>query len=229
MICIPVAAATQAEALQIIKRSAGLADALELRMDLLADGNLRELLGAARSAGKAQVLVTNRPCPDFPERGEDKRIEVLMEAVLLQADFVDVELSTAAVLREKLIACVDKHGERTRLIVSHHDFVKTPSRKILFGIFRDCVEAGAQVVKIVTWARRVEDNLKVLDLIPYARRRNLPIIALCMGEKGRMSRIAAPVLGSLFTFAALERGIESAPGQLTAGETRQIWRLLEGN
>lgn len=229
MICIPVAAATQAEALQIIKRSAGLAEVLELRMDLLADGNLRELIGAARSVGKVQVLVTNRPHPDFQEQDEKQRIDVLREAVALQADFVDIELTAALLQREKLCASIDKQGNRTRLIVSHHDFGKTPSRKLLHALFRDCVQAGAQIVKIVTWARRAEDNLKVLDLIPYARRRNVPVIALCMGEQGRVSRIMAPLLGSFFTFAALERGTESATGQLTVGETRQIWRLLGGN
>lgn len=228
MICIPVATSTQAEALQIIKRSAGLADVLELRMDLLVDGNVRELIGLVRAAGNAQILVTNRPRPDLPEQGEERRIDVLMEAVSLQTDFVDLELTTASAWLKKIHTSIGKHGNRTRLIVSHHDFNKTPSRKILLGLFRDCVHAGAQVVKIVTWARHAEDNLKMLDLIPYARRRNVPIIALCMGEQGRMSRVMAPLLGSLFTFAALERGIESAPGQLTAGETRQIWRLMEG-
>lgn len=229
MICIPIVAATQAEALQIIARSAGQADVLELRMDLPADGNVRELMGAVRAAGKAQILVTNRPGGDFSPQGEEKRLSVLMEAVSLEADFVDVELATAPADREKLRAFIGQHGDRTRLIVSHHDFDKTPSRRVLIGLFRDCVEAGAQVVKIVTWARHAEDNLKVLDLLPYARRRKMPLIALCMGEQGRMSRVMAPLLGSLFTFAALERGIESAPGQLTVGETRQIWRLMEGN
>ena len=228
MICIPVAAATQAEALQIIERSAGLADVLELRMDLPADGKLRELIAAARSVGKAQVLVTNRPRAVSPAK-EEERISVLLEAVSLGVDFVDLELTTAPAWREQIRARIGQYGERTRLIVSHHDFEKTPSRKVLLSLYHGCVGAGARVVKIVTWAHHAEDNLKVLDLIPYARRRQVPIIALCMGGQGRMSRIMAPLLGALFTFASLERGSESAPGQLTAGETREIWRLMEGN
>ena len=61
MICIPIVAERQSEALQIIQSSAGLADVLELRMDLLSDGNLKELMGAVRShSPSAKVLVTNR-------------------------------------------------------------------------------------------------------------------------------------------------------------------------
>ncbi|MBL7650394.1 MAG: type I 3-dehydroquinate dehydratase, partial [Candidatus Hydrogenedentes bacterium] len=37
-----------------------------------------------------------------------------------------------------------------------------------------------------------------------------PTVALCMGEFGLLSRVLAPKFGGLFTFAALERGAESA-------------------
>ncbi len=229
MICVPVMAATRAEALRIIGRSAGLADVLELRMDLLpTQSKVRELIKAVRSAGPAQVLVTNRPSGDLSELMEKERLGVLAEAIYLGADYVDVELSTATSGLEELRALIGAAGNRTRLIISHHDFAKTPAGRILRGLFHDCVRAGAGIVKIVTRARRPEDNLKVLELIPYALRRNVPIIALCMGEEGRMSRIMAPLVGGLFTFAALERGSESAAGQLTVEEMKRIWGLMEG-
>jgi 3-dehydroquinate dehydratase type I len=228
MICIPVVVATQAEALQFIDRSAGLADILELRMDLLADGKLQGLMAAIRSAAPAvKVLVTNRPRSAASAGGEKERIAVLMEAVSLGADFVDVELETATEWMEKVRTLIGENQERTKLIVSHHDFRQTPPRQELVRLFNAAVRAGAQVTKIVTLARSQEDNLTTLSLIPYARRRKAAIIAFCMGEQGKMSRVMAPFLGSLFTFAALEDGSASAPGQLTVREMRQIWRILE--
>ena len=227
MICISVVAKRQSEALQIIQSSAGLADVLELRMDLLSDGNLEELMGAVRSASRSvKILVTNRQAQGSGAPDEKERIGVLLTAVSLGADFVDIELATAPAWREDVRAMIASHGSRTALIVSHHDFFRTPSRKTLIGIFNEGVQAGASIVKIVTLARAPQDNLAVLGLIPYARRRKKDIIAFCMGKEGKISRVMAPLLGAFFTFASLKRGAESGAGQLTIGEMRSIYRIL---
>jgi 3-dehydroquinate dehydratase type I len=230
MICIPVVAARQSEALQFIERGAKLADVLELRMDLISDGNVKDLIGAARASSETvKVLVTNRADNTSDCPGEEERIGILLDAVSLGADFVDIELKTDPFWREKLQSLIGKSHNRTRLIVSEHDFRKTPSLKSLIKIFNESVRAGAQIVKIVTFARCPEDNLRVLSLIPYARRQEMEIIAFCMGEQGRISRVAASLLGSIFTFASLARGTESAAGQLTVREMKQIFQILNSN
>ncbi len=227
MICIPIVARRQSEAREMISRAASLADVLELRMDLLADGEIKELLAAVRnSAPLAKVVVTNRAVRADDFRDEERRVGVLLDAVSLGADFIDIELETAAVWVERLRASIAAHGRRTELIVSHHDFQRTPARRTLEGYVKQCISAGAQIVKIVTWARVPEDNLAVLGLIPYARRRHTDIVAFCMGEEGRASRVIAPLLGGLFTFASLERGAESAAGQLTVAEMNEILNIL---
>jgi 3-dehydroquinate dehydratase type I len=66
----------------------------------------------------------------------------------------------------------------------------------------------------------------VLGLSPYARKKGKGIIAFCMGEQGRISRVMALLLGSYLSFAALDKGAESAPGQLTIGEMRQLQEIL---
>ncbi len=85
---------------------------------------------------------------------------------------------------------------------------------------------GAEVVKVVPFARSFEDNLKVLSLIPYARERKQKIVAFCMGEKGKMSRIFAPLMGAAWTYASSARQKASAPGQLTARELKEMWERL---
>ena len=228
MICIPVVAARQDDALRIIEQGARLADVLELRMDMLQDGNLKELIGAVRSSSSSvKVLVTNRQAQGSGASDEKERIGVLLEAVSLGADFVDMELTTAPVWRERVKAMIARRGSRTALIVSHHEFTRTPSRKALIGVFNESVQAGAGIVKIVTLARAPQDNLAVLSLVPYARRRKREIIAFCMGKEGQVSRVMAPLLGAFFTFASLKRGAESAAGQLTIGDMRNIYRILE--
>ena len=245
MICIPIAFGTQAEALQEIEKSTSLADVLELRMDLIKGGNLRELISMARSGPcPVKIIVTNRRKDEGTMRlspygvtdtgepinsaeEERRRITVLKEAVTLEADYVDIELDTGEDRRTELLSMIKDHGNRTQLIVSHHDFSKTPSTKKLREIFQASVAAGAGIVKVVTLARCPADNLRVLSLIPYARRRGRAIIAFCMGDQGRMSRVMASILGSLLTFASLREGSESAAGQLTVGEMREIGKILK--
>jgi len=47
-----------------------------------------------------------------------------------------------------------------------------------------------------------------------------------MGEAGVISRILSPLFGGEFTYASTKTGSESAPGQLTIAELREIYRVL---
>ncbi|MBW2675524.1 MAG: type I 3-dehydroquinate dehydratase [Deltaproteobacteria bacterium] len=225
MICVPVTAKTNEEALERMDASFRLADLVELRADSIGGVDLKKLL----SAKKGPVLVTARRKEEGGnfEGGETQRIALLREAVRLEADIVDVELSTHPLLAGGLQEEIRKGGDRTKLIVSHHHFDRTPPYRTLQGIFTRCVGRGADIVKIATTAHSMEDNLKILKLIGWARRGGHPIITHCMGERGRISRIMAPLFGSYLGFASLEEGQESAPGQLTASEMQAIFRILE--
>jgi 3-dehydroquinate dehydratase type I len=224
MICASLVAGTMETTLGKMAAGFRRADLLELRIDRIADLDLPMLL----KAKKGPVLVTNRR----REEGggfcgtEEERLFLLREAVRLGADYVDLEAATDDRLARRLLAVVAEQGRRTRVIVSFHDFRGTPVERILRQTWRVCREKGGDIVKIVTHARRPEDNLRVLSLIPYSRRRGQDIIAFCMGEQGRISRIMAPLLGSFLAFAALEKGEEAAPGQWTVGEMKQLLKDL---
>ena len=87
-------------------------------------------------------------------------------------------------------------------------------------------DMGGDVIKIVAFARSWEDNFNILSLIPYAKKKEQEIVAFCMGERGKMSRIFGPFMGAVWTYAALSRGKTSAPGQLTIWEMKKIWERL---
>ncbi len=89
------------------------------------------------------------------------------------------------------------------------------------------VATGADVVKIVTLAREPDDNLRVLNLIPLAKKMGVEVIAFCMGAKGQISRIASLLLGGYLAFASLEADQESAAGQIPVGEMRKILEILK--
>jgi len=226
MLCIPICARTTEAALALMERAEPLADCLELRIDQITDCHLEPLMRKRRPG--SGILVTNRRKAEGGSflGSERERITLLQEAVALGADFVDIEASTAKPLLRALKAEIERHGSRTQWICSSHDLEGTPSESALHKRFDACTKIGADIVKICTYAREAADNLRVLGLIPYARQKGQEIIAFCMGEKGRISRVMAPLLGSYLSYASLDKGAESAPGQLTIGEMRQIQEIL---
>ncbi len=233
MLCIPITARTSEEALIKIRKSSPLTDIIELRIDSMINADMSKLFNAKRSEayGNTPLLITNRKRDEGGsfKGSERQRIDLLLQAVELGVEYVDIELSTEYALIEELLKIIRTHGNKTRLIVSCHDFDKTPSEMKLKARFNECINAGAGIVKIVTYARSVEDNLKVLNLIPYSRKKDRQIITFCMGKLGRISRVAAPLLGSYLGFASLERGHESAPGQITIHDMKEIFRILNEN
>jgi 3-dehydroquinate dehydratase type I len=141
----------------------------------------------------------------------------------LGADFVDVEFSMPQIYRQEIF-----QAEGTsKLILSAHLLNKTPPKEKLEDLFRKMTATGADMVKIITYARAPEDNLRVLGLIPLARALGTKIIAFCMGPEGRISRIFALMMGGYLSFASLEEGQESAPGQLPVRKMKKLLEMFE--
>ncbi|MGV8081892.1 MAG: type I 3-dehydroquinate dehydratase [Syntrophales bacterium] len=226
MICIPVNAASTEAALKKMERAYAMTGIVELRLDGMADPDLPRLLAA--KAGK--IIVTNRHREEGGrfEGPEDRRIALLMEAAALGADYVDVEARTEPSLRRALLDSIAGNGHAAEAILSCHLPVGTPGEEALADLLKSLMREGVPVIKLVPFAKRPEDNLRVLSLLPRARECGQRMIAFCMGEAGRISRVMAPLLGSFLTYASLEEGEETAPGQLAVGEMRRMLRLLGG-
>jgi 3-dehydroquinate dehydratase type I len=134
-----------------------------------------------------------------------------------------VELAADAIFRRELAARRDK----TKLILSWHDFTGTPEQNELEAVLEEMLAADADIVKLVTLARQPEDNIRLLSLIPKAKAHGKEIIAFCMGPLGKWSRLAASLMGSFLTFAPFSKRGASAPGQLTVNDLKKVWRTLK--
>lgn len=142
--------------------------------------------------------------------------------------YIDLEQAAwgrSANLRQKVKLAIDHEAQvrdiSSRLIVSSHDFGGRPAN--LLARVAEMIENDACAVgKIVFTARSVRDNLEVFDLLTE---RQKPMIALCMGEFGEMSRVLAPKFGGFLTFAASDARTTTAPGQLTTRELREVFRF----
>ncbi|MCB1181598.1 MAG: type I 3-dehydroquinate dehydratase [Chlamydiia bacterium] len=108
-----------------------------------------------------------------------------------------------------------------KLIAAIHDFDKTPEN--LISLFEMLDQLPVDCIKIATWARSSLDALRMLQTVKQFKTEK-KIIGLCMGPLGEVTRILAPLFGSSWTYAAPKLGEEGAPGQLTIGELRTIYR-----
>jgi len=220
-VCASIVETTERDALRAIEESGPLADLVELRMDYLPTAELSLLLNAR----ERPFIVTNRRKEDGGRYAGDEgsRLRILREAIDLGAEYVDVEMSAERSGVRDLI----ENKQKARVVLSFHDFQETPSSKKLQNLCDRMIRLGADVAKIVTFAASWEDNLRVLSLIPYARKKKQEIVAFCMGEKGKISRVVSPLLGAAWTYASLSKGRAAAPGQMTIREIRDIWERLK--
>ena len=132
------------------------------------------------------------------------------------ADFADIE---AAVYAEAAKLSPDL----SRLIVSYHNFAETPADLDL--IYERLTALPAAVHKIVTRANNVADSLAMLRLLDRAKTEGRSLIALTMEEPGLLTRVLAPSHGGFLTYGSLGAGRESAAGQLSCHELRQVYRI----
>jgi len=202
--------------IEAVKQVEPLVDLFEVRIDLIGDGWVE----VARVLKKPWIA-TNRLVEEGGKwsGNEARRIEKLLQAIELGAGIVDVEYNAKNV--GNIIAFVKK---RATCLLSFHDFKGTPSLETLRQITQKQLKAGADICKIVTTARSFEDNLTVLRLITEFR--EIKIVAFAMGSEGMASRLLAPAMGAEFTYGAVGKGIESAPGQIPVAEMLKLYELL---
>lgn len=222
-VCVSIACEEIEQAITIAKDSEMQADVLEIRLDRLSHP---EVAPFVQNLSKP-LLFTNRPVWEGGafEGTEEERVDLLLQAIELDCALVDLELKTVPELREKVLEALQQ--KQTGLIMSCHDFTGTPASGDLIDILRQQMESGAHVGKIVTTANDYKDVLRVLNLQAIAEKHNFPLIAFCMGQIGRISRLASTKLGGFMTYAAPDSGAETAPGQIQVSVLREILKRVE--
>ena len=229
-ICIPIVAETEEKALRKMNlplpKDLPLEIIFELRVDRMREIRIERIL---REKEK-KIVVTNRRREEGGgfQGTENERISYLVKAVEGGADYVDLEASTDPKLIAGVKTAIAARGFKTSLIVSSHDFAGTSSERSLFQKLEECAALAPDIVKIVSRANAEEDNLRILSLIPFARGKGREIISFCLGEKGRLSRVMSLFLGAYMGFASLNKGEESAPGQLSLTEMAAVISMLSG-
>ena len=220
-ICVAVPPKTIDEAFELIRKAeAEHADLIEVRLDSLKN---HDRIADIPSCCKTPLIATNKStgCHGNFSGSETERQKILVDAARNGFTYVDVDLGTPK--QTELIAKLREAG--AKVIVSFHDFEQTPQISKLGKVLDEEIALGADVCKIITTARTVEDNLVTLDFVSEASKK-AKIVCFAMGELGKHSRLVSPVFGAFFTFASLDEKRKTAKGQLTINEMKCAYEAL---
>jgi 3-dehydroquinate dehydratase I len=235
-ICVPMVGETLE---QLIEEASFLKtvelDIVEWRVDFFEHvedvEKVKEALSAIRSVLCEPPLVfTFRSAKEGGEKEVSSDYYFELNKVMAesgQIDIIDVELFNDEEEIKSLITTA--HRKNVYVIISNHDFGKTPDKEEIVSRLRKAQGLGGDLPKIAVMPKTTTDVLTLLDATntmneQYADR---PIITMSMAGKGIISRLAAELFGSAITFGAARKA--SAPGQVPVTELRKVLSLLHDN
>jgi 3-dehydroquinate dehydratase/shikimate dehydrogenase len=221
-VCVAVTGADAGEMMEKAEALARDNPFLEFRLDYLPKPGLAipKIKAFMESHPGTVVIATcRRTAAGGRFRGSmASELDILAKASGAGCQLLDLELQTA--LKSKP-AQVQKLRGRCALILSFHDFRGT---KRLDETLEKMLAVQADFYKMVSTATTLSDNVTMIKFLAKESDKH-SLIGICMGEQGIISRVLGVRAGSVFTFAALSPDEKTAPGQVTAQELRNVYRI----
>jgi|SRR5579864_2012391 len=221
-VCVAIANADISEMLSRAEALARDNPLLEFRLDYLsrpalALPKIKRFLES--HPGTVVIATCRRTASGGKFRGSIlSQLDILGKAAAAGCRLIDVELQTAVKCKP---AQLQKLRGRASLILSFHDLRGTKNLEQTLEKMR---ALPADFCKVVGTATSLSDNVTMIKFLARESDRH-SLIGICMGEQGLISRVLGVRAGSVFTFASVSTGEETAPGQVTAQELRSVYRL----
>jgi 3-dehydroquinate dehydratase I len=222
-VCVTITESNPRKIVKELKKVYVDSDYVEIRLDFLKPNQIPFCLTHLRKYLK-RCICTLRPTSEGGKfQGTEKeRISILKLISEFEPYLLDVEYNT---LKKNPELQKYLKNTRTNILVSWHDFVKTPNERIL-RLTLQKMSKFSNNIKIVTTAKTIGDTIRVLALYKINQKKN-NLISFAMGDYGRMSRILCTKLGSPYTYVSLGKPI--APGQFSLKEMKNILSLEDKN
>ena len=216
--CISIAESSPNKIKIKLKAALKKSDYTEIRLDFL---KMEQVPSALEIIKKDlnRIVCTLRPKTEGGKFSgtEKERIAIIKLIAEYNPFLLDIEYN--ALKKNKELVKYLK-TTKTKLLVSWHDFKKTPKDAELKNQINQMSKFSSNV-KIVSTAKSTEDATRMLEL--YSKKGKNNLISFAMGDAGRISRILCLYLGSPYTYVSLGKAI--APGQFSVDEVNKIINL----
>lgn len=227
LLTIPIQSSDLKQIEKTLQKSLPSVGAFEIWIDQfksswLTPENVYEQVRLWKKITKKKLVIV---CKDKREKGKftgsaKEKVNLLLAAVHAGAHFVDAGLHTPKSELRRLV--LEKN--KSRLIISFHDFEKTPSTTSLESKCSRITELGADVIKIAAMCQSVSDTERLMELALSLKQQKIKHIILGMGEKGVLTRLFADKIGNELNFVSLDD--RTAPGQLKLAELIKATSVL---
>ncbi len=231
---VPITAKTKEQAIAQAKVIAANRDAdlAEFRIDLLdfaADTKQVIALGheLKKVLGNKPVIATIRT---HNEGGQltisDADYGKTYQAYLKQPfmDMLDIEMLRDQQVVKNTVQLA--HDKKVLIVMSNHDFKKTPSEDEIVKRLLKQDELGADILKIAVMPQNKQDVFTLMNAtLKVSQLSNKPLLTMSMGKLGTISRIATANMGGSFSFGMI--GEASAPGQIDVTQLKQLLKIVQ--
>lgn len=190
----------------------------EIRLDLT-NLNREETVAVFRT--KKDLIATCRTYKLSLEESEKRLMWAILGTRTKKGGgkrYLDLDFDSPEDYRTDLISAARKVG--FKIILSYHNFNETESLERLLEIYESCIKRGADIVKIVTNAKTIQECSRVLQL--YSKTKEKTLVAFSIGDKGSFTRLVAHFLGSPFIYCTLNQDKATASGQLNLSEAEKL-------
>ncbi len=151
---------------------------------------------------------------------QSDRLE-LYKTIIPLSDAVDIEF-TSNEINDEIIKITHKHSKK--IIISYHNFKKTPPDSDLKTIISKSIKKKADIIKIAAFANNKKDVTRLMTITSQVSIKQ-PMISISLGPIGSLSRIIAPLFGSCITYGYIG-SLPVANGQLNVLELKEYLRLF---
>ena len=231
---VPITAKTKEQAIAQAKVIAANQDAdlAEFRIDLLdfaADSKQVISLGheLKKILGDKSMIATIRT---HNEGGKltisDADYGKTYQAYLKQPfmDMLDVEMFRDQQVVKNTVKLA--HDKKVLIVMSNHDFQKTPSEDEIVKRLLKQDELGADILKIAVMPQSKQDVFTLMNAtLKVSQQSKKPLLTMSMGKLGTISRIATANMGGSFSFGMI--GEASAPGQIDVTQLKQFLKTVQ--
>lgn len=231
-ICVPIVGTTREE---ILKEATEInktqVDLIEWRADWYEEVNkiekVKQVIDALRQLlPEIPILFTFRTAKEGGEKDISPKDYLELNCNVCKqglVDLMDVELFRGDTVVKTVLKQAKESG--IKVIVSNHDFEKTPCKEEIVERLKQMEELGADILKIAVMPNSKKDVLTLLEatdeMSKYATK---PIVTMSMSGMGAISRLTGEIFGSAITFGTVKNA--SAPGQIPVKQLSQVLNAI---
>ncbi|YCO58370.1 type I 3-dehydroquinate dehydratase [Acinetobacter calcoaceticus] len=231
---VPITAKTKEQALsqaQVIANTAD-ADLAEFRIDLLSfASDTKQVIALGHELKK---ILGNKPMiATIRTKNEGGQLEIsdaeygkTYQTYLKNPfmDWLDVEMFRDQKVVSEIVQ--KAHQKKVLVVMSNHDFQKTPSQDEIEKRLLKQDQMGADVLKIAVMPKSKQDVFTLMNAtLKVSQQTTKPLLTMSMGQLGTISRVATANMGGSYSFGMI--GEASAPGQIDVTKLKQILKTVQ--